>query len=255
MKALENRAIPSLNSLPVNSAIRVAQDAILDLPKPWSPEQQIMMSINVRQIPFLFICISYLSLHSWVNDIFKHFVQGTVASGRSALANLLGVINKAHLLDGKPKDFHALVSALETLTTASFLDCWRHLCGCPSIEAFAESNPTVEDILSIAREIVIEKVNRIVPKDPSFEDDDKYTSPQEESYKSDQVFWNHRILLASLIRVVILRHAICDADVGRVEDMMGSVMICFLGMKKDTMAKEVMHFIHGVKHLWPEPFA
>lgn len=46
-KLLDNRAIPSVNSSAVNKGIRAAQMAIRRQPKPWTPEQQLMMSLQV----------------------------------------------------------------------------------------------------------------------------------------------------------------------------------------------------------------
>lgn len=194
-----------------------------------------------------------------LNDIFKHFVQETVSGAvwsRRTFAEHLKIVDKLHLLDAKPKDFPALVCALETIMQASFLECWSVHCGFEELEDFAESDPSPERILAIAKKIAIENVKRIVPRDSSFEDDDGYSGEHsdDEGPNVDEVYQKHRIVLASLVRIFIFKHAISDADVGRVEDILGSVLVTFCGMDKDALANELMHFMQGVNRIWPKPF-
>lgn len=262
-KMLEKRAIPSLNPDATNDAIRQAQDVIRRQKKPWTTEQYAMMSLVVSTPKPLTAASSqlllFLQLGPGLGDVFKHFVQETVGEAggsRRSIAEHLEMTNETHFMDAKPKNFHALVSALETILDASFFDCWRVHCGFKNLEDFAKSNPSPKQLLAIAKKIAIENVKRIVPKDPSFEDDNQYSGEHsdDEGPNEDQVYRNQRIMLASLLRIFILRQAISDADVGRVEDILGSVLVTFYGMGKDALAKELMHFTQGIKIIWPKPF-
>ncbi|KZP24134.1 hypothetical protein FIBSPDRAFT_430859 [Athelia psychrophila] len=245
--AFEHRAIPSVNSLVVNTAIRQAQMPIIRKPKPWTPEEHALMA---------------LQLGPGLLDILKIFVKSTLDAHKGnddqsgSFATTFNVLDKAHLLAGKPKDFYNLLSTMETIIMAGFLDMWRINCGFPSTDAFADSHPTAQDILDIARTIIVEHAERIVPRDSSFEDDEQYSGRYSDAeLEGDTVFANARIQLAALLRIFILKYAIQDADVGRIEDILGSVCICLLGAGNDSASEEIFRFLQGVKHIWPEPFA
>lgn len=196
-------------------------------------------------------------------DIMKTFVKMSLDNhvGRpgevGSWARSFSLIKKGHLARGDPKDYNQLLSALETIMKASINDCWRKNCGFSSLQDFAASNPTPSQMLAIARKIAINHAKRIVPPDPTNPDDAQYASEYdaEEIEASDTVFRNSRLSLSTLLRIFILKCAIGDADIGRVEDILGSICISFLGGKKDAWATELFHYIHGVKSLWPESFA
>ncbi|KAF9021796.1 hypothetical protein BDZ89DRAFT_1071100, partial [Hymenopellis radicata] len=225
-KMFENSLIPSVNSSAINQAIRKAQIALRRAPQPLTPEQKLITS---------------LQLGPGLLDIMKNFyILGSWSSTFS-------ILNKAHLASGDPKDYHSLLTTLETMMKVSFLDCWRTNCGFPSIEAFAASNPTPSDLLAIARKIAINHAKRIVPQDRNNPDDAQYASEYdtEECAASDTVFYNGRLGLTTLLRIFILK----------AEDIFGVISIALTGGGKDAWAEELFHYIHGIKCLWPEPFA
>ncbi|KAF9032657.1 hypothetical protein BDZ89DRAFT_1063279 [Hymenopellis radicata] len=247
-KMFENSLIPSVNSSAINQAIRKAQIALRRAPQPLTPEQKLITS---------------LQLGPGLLDIMKTFVKASLDNhvGRPDIpgswSSTFSILNKAHLASGDPKDYHSLLTTLETMMKASFLDCWRTNCGFPSIEAFAASNPTPSALLAIARKIAINHAKRIVPHDRNNPDDAQYASEYdtEECAASDTVFYNGRLGLTTLLRIFILKYAIDDGDIGRAEDIFGVISIALTGGGKDAWAEELFHYIHGVKCLWPEPFA
>ncbi|KAE9385870.1 hypothetical protein BT96DRAFT_565198 [Gymnopus androsaceus JB14] len=173
------------------------------------------------------------------------------------MARSFSLIKKGHLARGDPKDYNQLLSALETIMKASINDCCVKIVDSPPFRTLLPPIPLPQQMLAIARKIAINHAKRIVPPDPTNPDDAQYASEYdaEEIEASDTVFRNSRLSLSTLLRIFILKCAIGDADIGRVEDILGSICISFLGGKKDAWATELFHYIHGVKSLWPESFA
>lgn len=246
-ESFQDRAIPSFNSAATNSSIRRARMTA-------APSGSGTPTHIARLLP--------LQLGPGLHDILRKLMTSVLKihcpdpnSNSSTLARSFKLIGKAHLAHGKPQDHFALLSAFETVLSASFLDCWRINCGHRSVEAYIATSPTPEEILSLAKKIVIKHANRVVPKAPAFEDDAEYSSGMSDKESEDVVFSNQRLLLRDLLYVFMLKNAISDGDFGRIEDFLGVIAVHMTGAGLQQTADEIMHFIYNLKNVWPEPFA
>lgn len=242
-ESFEKRAIPSINDAMANVNIRRAQTS----PSTTEADRRLLNS---------------LQLGPGLNDILRKMVAQMIknhcpkgSGSMHGLASFFKTINKSHLALARPQDHDAAVSALEAVLGASFLDCWRTNCGYDSIAAYAASDPKPEEILALAKKIVIKHAKRVVPKQPErFPDDSQYSDELSDHEHEDQVYQNHRLLLRDVIHVVLLKRAISDGDFGRIEDFLGIIALGFLGGGLQDTCFEIMHFLYDLKNVWSEQF-
>ena len=242
-ESFEKRAIPCINDAMANASIRRAHMS----PSTTDADRRLLNS---------------LQLGPGLNDILRKMVVQMIknhcpngSDSTQGLASLFKTVNKSHLTLARPQDHDAAVSALETILEASFLDCWRINCGYDSIAAYAASDPKPEEILALAKKIVIKHIKRVVPKQPErFPDDSQYSDESSDHEHEDQVYENHRLLLRDVTYVVLLKRAISDADFGRIEDFLGVIALGLLGGGLQDTCFEIMHFLYDLKNVWSEQF-
>jgi len=240
-ESFEKRAIPCINDAVVNVSIRRA----LTSPSTTDADRRLLNS---------------LQLGPGLNDILRKMVAQMIknhcpkgSDSTQGLASFFKTVNKSHLALARPQDHDAAVSALETILEASFLDCWRINCGYDSVAAYAASDPKPEEVLALAKKIVIKHAKRVIPKEPEcFPDDSQYSDELSDQEHDDQVYQNQRLLLRDAIYVVLLKRAISDADFGRIEDFLGVIAVGLLGGGLQDTCFEIMHFLYDV---WSEQFA
>ena len=242
-ESFEKRVIPCINDVMVNVCIRRAQTS----PSTTDADRRLLNS---------------LQLGPGLNDILRKMVAQMIknhcpkgSDSTHGLASLFKTINKSHLALARPQDHDAAVSALETILGGSFLDCWRINCGYDSLAAYAASDPKPEEILALAKKIVIKHAKRVIPNQPErFPDDSQYSDELSDHDHEDLVYQNHRLLLRDTIYVVLLKRAISDADFGRIEDFLGVIAVGLLGGGLQDTCFEIMHFLYNLKNVWSEQF-
>lgn len=253
-KFFADRAIPSINSAAVNQAIRSAQSAALK-----RADSNPVLSLQVGAYRFggsevLIHCPAKLG--PGLLEIHRAMVSAILTSRRGtsrdpgSLESLFKVIKQSPLLSGKPQDFPAILSALDVVLQGNLLGCWGKHCGHGSLDDFADTNPTPQKLLDVAKNIVI--------KHAKFEDDledSSGLSKESESVSQDTVHENNRILVGDLLYLAMLKSAINDGDFGRVEDMLGDLFSYLVGGGMDEVAEGIFYFIWDVKYRWTEAFA
>ena len=167
------------------------------------------------------------------------------------------ILDKARLGSQHP-DYHTLLPALTQILHGIILNAWRNECGHPSLASFAESNPTPEQLLDIAQEILLKHTVPMAEVDLDDDFDDKVTDKSgtpPPNPDNDILRQNHVLLTHDLVYVIELIHAISDGDWGRIEDILGNLAMMFQGAGSNNYCAEILHFIHNLKKVWTPDFA
>ncbi|KAF8263752.1 hypothetical protein EI94DRAFT_1772848 [Lactarius quietus] len=78
--------------------------------------------------------------------------QGTL-NQTGSLTHFFAILEKAQL-GGEHPNYHTLLAALTQILNSLILDAWRSECGYSSFNAFAGANPTPDDLLACAHQII-----------------------------------------------------------------------------------------------------
>jgi hypothetical protein len=152
-----------------------------------------------------------------------------------------------------------LLAALTQILHGIILNAWREECGHSSLAAFAESNPTPEQLLDMAQHILLKHTVPMKEADPPDEDSDDETiddNAQVPPNPSNDILRQNLILLThDLLYVIELIRAISDGDWGRIEDILGNLAMMFRGAGSNNYCAEILHFIHNLKKVWTPDFA
>lgn len=161
-----------------------------------------------------------------------------------SLASFFSVLDKARLAREKP-DYHTLLMAYDQILDGFLLNCWRQTCGFDSLDEFAASNPTPEDLRSMADKIRTSYVHRY------------YTREERKTFDptKDIAYFNVQLLIRDLLYVRELRCAVQDGDFGRMEDMYPDLCRIFRGAGSHNYSTEILHWMHNVKRVWTPEFA
>ncbi|KAJ7608462.1 hypothetical protein FB45DRAFT_1129825, partial [Roridomyces roridus] len=191
-----------------------------------------------------------------------------------SLSYFFSVMEKVRLGNEQP-DYHSLLAALEQILDGLILNAWMRECNSTSLDAFAKSKPTHEQLRDIASRILLDYATPVPPTHTKFEpkrkkpadsessdsesstptDVEEEADPTEmEQPTDDIVHQNTRILTRDLLIVSALVRAISDGDIGRVEVMLPHLAM-FRGSGCNKYCAEILHFIHNLKHVWTPEFA
>jgi len=188
-----------------------------------------------------------------------HVHRGSISQFGS-LSHWFVVLDKARLGSQHP-DYHTLLAALTQILHGIILNAWRDECGHPSLASFAESNPTPEQLLNIAQEILLKHTVPMEEVDPADDNSDDDLEAADESAtpppnpNNDILRQNIVLLTHDLVYVIELIHAISDGDWGRIEDILGNLAMMFRGAGSNNYCAEILHFIHNLKKVWTPDFA
>jgi hypothetical protein len=173
-----------------------------------------------------FICLNLI----WA---LLHVHRGSISQPGS-LSHWFVVLDKARLGSQHP-DYHTLLAALTQILHGIILNAWRDECGHPLLASFAESNPTPEHLLNIAQEILLKHAVPMEEVDPPDDNSDDDSDAADESVTTlpnpnDDILRQNLVLLThDLVYVIELIHAISDGDWGRIEDILGNLVMMFRG--------------------------
>lgn len=202
-----------------------------------------------------------------------HMHRGKISQVGS-LAYFFVLLDKTRLSAAKP-DFHSLLSTFQQILDGIILHAWQIECGCTSLEEFAESKPTPEQLLSVAASILknhstpLDSIVNPPPLSPDVsedEDDTLQTSaslPRQQqpnrtpklNPQDDILHQNLRLMMRDFLYVRELTQAISDGDIGRVEDIFPDLARIFRGSGSNNYSTEILHFLHNVKKVWTPEFA
>jgi hypothetical protein len=73
-------------------------------------------------------------------------------------------------------------------------------------------------------------------------------------HEDDRTHQNIRLLIHDLLYTTKLVHAVSDGDWGRIEDILGQLVMMFCGASANNYSTELLHFLHNLKLVWPKDF-
>ena len=275
---LNKFAIPCMNDQLTNARIRGAQDIRRQDVSYWERRDILQLAFGAFHLVMNLIW-ALVNTH-----------RGTINQSGS-LTHLFAILEKTRLAGEKP-DYHTLLASLTQVLEGLILNAWRMECGHNSLDDFAHSKPSAQDLLSIAQDIMMKyatpKCNgqlngydpdvslRDIPTDPSDndpQDGDSDTemaseegpgTPDSGSVESDSadtedapdtIHENVVLLTRDLLYVIELVNAISTGDFGRVEDILPTLACLFRGAGSNNYSTEILHLLFNLKEVWTPEFA
>ncbi|KAF8551153.1 hypothetical protein OG21DRAFT_1513121 [Imleria badia] len=227
---LSDMAIPSINDQSTNARIRTAKAVRTMDVNPFTQLQCFQLGFGLFHLSMNLV---------WA---LLHAHRGSLNEPGS-LSYFFAVLDRTRL-DREHPDYDSLLATLMQILRGVILNAWKAECGYATLAAFSVSNPTPEQLYEIANKILCNHVTP--PLDPSRT---QHVEP------IDNVNRNLRILTRDLLYVLELTHAISDGDFGRVEDMLGYLVMVFRGLGSNNYCTEILHFIFNLKRIWTPEFA
>lgn len=199
-------AIPSFNDQLTNSRIRSVQLLREEDVNHWERRTVFQLGFGLFHMVMNLIW-AILTTH-----------RGKVESIGS-LAYYFSVLQKVRLGSDRP-DYYTLLAALTEILDGLILNAWREECGMSSLDDYAKSTPSAEDVLTVAKRIV-EKY-AVVRADENLVPTDSDATKKKKAdawVPEDPVEFNTRVLTRDLLYVAELISAIAIGDFGRIEDI------------------------------------
>jgi hypothetical protein len=236
---LSDRIVPSYNDQATNARIRGAKTLRTKDTNPFTRLQFIQLGFGLFHL-----CLNLV----WA---LLHVHRGSVHQ-LGSLSYFFALLDRTRLGCEHP-DYHTLLSTLMQILQGLILNAWREECGHPTLAAFASSNPTAQQLLDIADEILI-----------------KHATPAHEASRKkwhndillemdmdteDTAHRNLQLLIRDLLYVLELTSAISLGDWGRIEDILGNLAMMFRGAGSNNYCAEILHFLFNLKKIWTPEFA
>ena len=274
---LNKLAVPCINDQLTNARIRGAQGI----------RKQDISSWERREIFQLAFGLFHLVMNLIWALLETH--RGTLSQVGS-LTHLFAVLEKTRLGGEKP-DYHTLLASLTQIVEGLILNAWQMECGFSSLEDYAKSKPSSEDILSLARNIMLkyatpqpsdhfkaadptrplEDLDEAMDTDNAStdehmegEDDSESGGDVDDSSSSssassgstqDTVHENVVLLTRDLLYIIELVNAISAGDFGRIEDILPTLACLFRGAGSKNYSSEILYFLFQIKEVWTPKFA
>ena len=260
---LSSLAIPTINDQLTNARIRGAQEIRRKDVNAWERREVFQLGFGIFHFLMNFIW-ALLETH-----------RGKLSDSGS-LTHFFAILEKTRL-GGEHPDYHTLLAALTQVIHGLILNAWRKECGFSSLDAFAKSQPTVDQILVCAHTIAVKytipaspltplkpkpdlktkRVLNLVEDDPSSDSgsDDLNGNDSASTANPDNTFENVTRLTRDLLYVLEIVDAVATGDFGRVEDILPDIACVFKGAGSNNYSAEVLHFIFNVKQVWTPEFA
>ena len=262
-------AIPSFNDQLTNSRIRSGQSLRACDTTPWTRREVFQLGFGLFHL-----CLNLV----WA---LLHVHQGSLEQTGS-LAYFFALLEKTRL-GGNHPDYHTLLSALTQVLDGILLNAWRYESGYRSLREFAATEPTAENLLKIAGDILSKHampmatpVKTQVALDIELPNEDLDSSDSEREADptgglpdaltvvstvplpdpdKDRAHQNLRLLCRDLLYVAEVVHAISNGDIGRIEDILPMLAMMFRGAGSNNYCTEILHFMLNLKHVWTPEFA
>ncbi|KIJ05902.1 hypothetical protein PAXINDRAFT_20870 [Paxillus involutus ATCC 200175] len=224
---LADQAIPSINDQATNARIRGAKALR-------TKDVNSFTRLQILQLGFgLFhLCMNLI----WA---LLHIHRGSINQVGS-LSYFFALLDRTRLGCEHP-DYHTLLSTLLQILRGIIISAWTTECGHTSLAAFALSNPSPDDLLKIADQILVNHTAA------------DYTITSESN--TDEAHRNLNLLTRDLLYVLELVDATSDGDFGRIEDILGYLAMVFRGAGSNNYCSEILHFLHNLKKIWTPEFA
>ena len=171
-----------------------------------------------------------------------------------SLSYFFAVLEKAHLGAEHP-DFHTLKAALLQILEGLLLNAWHLESGYSSLQDYAKSLPSAENILDTAYNILKHYAT------PECKQEFTSASKRKAALgllatgpKRDNVYCNVILLTQDLLYVLELVNAIPAGDFGRIEDILPDLACIFRGAGSNNYSTEILHLIFNLKEVWSPEF-
>lgn len=192
-------------------------------------------------------------------------------------------------LGGDHPDYHTLLAALTQILEGLIINAWRTKCGHGSLDDFAQSKPTAEAVLALARKLISKyaapreillpttakpkqsplqnmQENICTPQQPGSDESSGSGAAESETEETstasntmpappDNIHNNVILFTRDLLYVVELVDAISAGDFGRVEDILPDLACVFRGAGSNNYSTEILHLLFNLKEVWTPKFA
>ena len=236
--SFNNQAIPTFNDQLTNCRIRGAQVTRSEDVSRF--EQRLLFQISLGLFHLVMNLIwALLATH-----------RGTIDKIGS-LSYFFTVLEKARLGAEHP-DFHTLKAALLQILEGLLLNAWHLESGCASLQDYAKSMPSAEDILKTAYNILR---HYATPEcEQEFTSASKRKAARATGPDRDNVYCNIILLTRDILYVLELVNAIPAGDFGRIEDILPDLACIFRGAGSNNYSTEILHLIFNLKEVWSPEF-
>lgn len=148
--------------------------------------------------------------------------------------------------------FHVLDDCIVRIGVSDRLECWRIYAqnkwpGCDSLEKFAEKKPTLQDILSISRELA-----QTYASSKQKLENLKFGDPSQTHTSRDYQYENTLIRIDYILLYEHLAHSIRSGDVGGIEICLRRWIPIFKATGKHKYASSLLEFMTDVHFVYPE---
>ncbi|KAF9224862.1 hypothetical protein BS17DRAFT_751805 [Gyrodon lividus] len=236
---LADRAIPSINDQSTNTRIRGAKALRKRDVNTFTRLQNLQLGFGLFH---LCMNLMWALLH-----IHQHSIH------QIGSLSFFALLDRTRLGCEHP-DYHTLLGMLLQILQGIILDAWRIECGHLSLAAFASSNPSPDELLRVADQIILNYVT-VAPEPSEKKFTDTSGAEPTSNMDSDDAHRNLRVLTCDLLHVLELVHATSKGDFGRIEDILGNLSMIFRGAGSNNYCSKILHFLHNLKKVWTPEFA
>ncbi len=178
------------------------------------------------------------AIMAFANSLHTQYLGNSVGIGLKKAFETLGRKGLAKV-ETKGIFWHNLDEALWHVGEANFLSLWLSVAGVDKLEDLQKKTP--EELAELADVIYNEHVSRRTQEKmaglPEGEHDD---------------LWHQMAMFsADILAYFDLREAIRIGDVGRMEDLLPTMLFRFMGGSNHKYATEVLKLMQKLKHEWP----
>lgn len=179
------------------------------------------------------------ALMAFANSLHAQYLGTSVGIGLRKAFETLG---RKGLMKTETKGvfWHHLDEGLWHVGEAKFLDLWLTVGGVDKVEKLLSKSP--EELLAILNTIYDEHVSRGAQEEMD-------GLPGE---TCDEVKHQMAMFCADILAYFDLRDAMRVGDVGRMEDLLPTLLFRFVGGGNHKYAVEVLELIHKLRHEWPD---
>ncbi|KLO04322.1 hypothetical protein SCHPADRAFT_897121 [Schizopora paradoxa] len=229
---MEDLAIPCINDQATNARIRAAQAMRSADTNSFNKVANFQLGMGL--------------FHTQMNDSWALLgIHRGSLKDPGSLQYAADLLHHSRVGSDRP-DYYTLTSLFDKVLKANILTCWRLECGFDTLEAFAASNPSDDDL--------IQKAGFILDKYASDEGLQTYAHEGDPD-KEDSLLCNTILLNRDLLLLHELDNAISAGDFGRVENMIGPILFTFCGAGCTNYTGELLHLVQNLNIVWPPEFA
>lgn len=236
---LAERVIPSFNDQAMNAHIHGAKALQMKDVNPFTQLQNLQLRFDLFHL-----CMNLI----WA---LLHVHWGSIHQVGS-LPYFFALLDHTRLECDHP-DYHTLLATLLQILRGIILNAWKVKCRHTSLAAFASSNPSPDELLQIANQIILDYTT--APCKPTLKQAAKKTVDDlNAGFNTDNVHYNICLLTHDLLYVLELVHATLAGDFSRIEDILGNLALIFHGAGSNNYCSKILHFLYNLKKVWTPEF-